>query len=112
MTPACSSDYRTSLTVTIASSRWKGPGMFRTTLALTFVLALASAAQAADDKDAACTKGQQGIAERAKTFHGDDMIAKLIAADIERARREQGEGDPDECLEALEHADKLLKGEY
>ena len=86
--------------------------MFRTTLALTIVVALASTAQAADDKNAACTKGQRDIAERAKTFHGDDIIAKLIAADIERARREQAEGDPDECLEALEHAGKLLKGEY
>lgn len=81
-------------------------------VALIVTLGLIPAAYAAADDDAACTKGQQEVAERAKSFHGDEMTVKLIAADIDRAKREQAEGDSDECLEALDHARKLMKGQY
>ncbi len=86
--------------------------MIRFSLALILLSLSAAAVHAADGKDDACLKGQQAIAERAKTFHGDSQIAALIAADLHRAKQEQTEGDTDECLEALDHADKLLRGDY
>jgi len=39
-------------------------------------------------------------------------IKDLAAFDLRRARQELGEGDEDECREAVEHARKLLRGEY
>ena len=76
------------------------------------VLALSAPAMAEDSDDASCTKGQQEIAAKAADFHGETMIRQLIDADLTRAKREQAEGDADECLEALDHAGKLLRGEY
>jgi hypothetical protein len=72
----------------------------------------AAAAASSDQDDAACTKGQTELAVKAKDFRGEDMIKQLIFADLQRAKREQAEGDPEECLEAIEHAGKLLRGEY
>jgi hypothetical protein len=60
----------------------------------------------------ACTDGQMEMAVKAKEFQGEPRIKQLIDADLKRARREQAEGDTDECLEALEHAGKLIKGDY
>lgn len=39
---------------------------------------------------------------------GDARVKRMAQFDVERARREAGEGDDDECQEAVEHADKLL----
>ncbi len=39
-------------------------------------------------------------------------IKELLAVDLKRARQELTEGDEDECHEAVEHARKLLRGEY
>lgn len=36
---------------------------------------------------------------------------ELLAFDLKRAQRELGEGDEDECQEAVDHARKLLRGE-
>ena len=38
-------------------------------------------------------------------------IKELLAFDLKRARQELTEGDEDECHEAVEHAQKLLRGE-
>ena len=41
----------------------------------------------------------------------DDHTKQLLEFDLKRARQELGEGDEDECHEAVEHAQKLLRGE-
>jgi 1,4-dihydroxy-2-naphthoyl-CoA synthase len=61
---------------------------------------------------AACTKGQVEVAQKAADYHGEDRIKRLIEADLQRARREEEEGDADECVEALDHAGKLIRGEF
>ena len=61
---------------------------------------------------AACEKGQVDVAAKATDFHGEEMIKRLILADLDRAKREQYEGDADKCLEALDHARKLIAGDY
>jgi len=69
---------------------------------------LAAAAPAAVHAD--CRSGlaelqpQVGKAEAGRT-------KELLAFDLQRARRELGEGDEAECGEAVEHARKLLRGE-
>lgn len=60
----------------------------------------------------ACTKGQVELARKAANFQGADRIKRLIQADLSRAAKEEAEGDADECLEALDHAAKLLAGQY
>ena len=86
--------------------------MHRLALALILLpLAVASAKAAGGDLDA-CTKGQVEVAKKAADFHGEDRIKQLIAADLERAQQEEAEGDADECNEALEHANKLINGQY
>jgi hypothetical protein len=60
----------------------------------------------------ACMKGQDEVARLAKDFRGEDRIRRLINADLTRAKKEEAEGDADECLEALEHARKLINGQY
>lgn len=74
-------------------------------------LAAAAAKDRGGDFDA-CTKGQTEVARKAADFHGDDRIKRLIAADITRAKKEEAEGDADECIEALDHANKLIAGQY
>ena len=64
----------------------------------------------ADDLDA-CTKRHAELSKKAETFHGDAQIKRLIDADLRRSLQEQAEGDADECMEALDHAAKLLAGE-
>lgn len=73
------------------------------------------AAAAAKDKGGdfdACQKGQVEVAAKAASYQGNDKIRRLIQADLTRAGREEGEGDADECLEALDHARKLIAGQY
>ena len=41
----------------------------------------------------------------------DNHQKQLLEFDLKRARQELGEGDEDECREAVEHANKLLRGE-
>ena len=60
----------------------------------------------------ACQKGQGEVAKRASDYNGDNKIKRLIQADLSRAAREEAEGDADECLEALDHANKLMAGQY
>jgi len=74
------------------------------------LLSLPCAAQQPDD-NTRCTQGRVELSAQAAKFEGEPMIKRLIEADLKRASKEQAEGDADECLEALEHAAKLLKGE-
>ena len=39
-------------------------------------------------------------------------MKRLIEADLSRARKEEAEGDADECIEAMDHANKLIAGQY
>ena len=70
---------------------------------------LASADSAADM--AACTARQPELIKQTAEFKGDPQIKRLIEADLTRAKKEQAEGDGDECVEALDHAAKLLAGD-
>ena len=83
-------------------------------LALCLLLSSSTAAMAENRGGdfQACTQGQVEVAKRAADFQGEEMIKKLIAADLRRARKEEAEGDADECLEALDHAKKLIAGDY
>ncbi len=75
-------------------------------------LLFASPAVAApSDEAATCTARHAEIAKQAATFNGDARIKRLIDADLKRALKEQAEGDNDECIEALDHATKLLAGD-
>jgi hypothetical protein len=60
----------------------------------------------------ACERRQSEIGQQAAQFKGEPRITRLIQADLQRAKKEEAEGDADECLEALDHAAKLLRGEY
>jgi len=71
----------------------------------------ASARDRGGDFDA-CTKGRSEIAKKISDYHGDDKIKRLIEYDLIRAQKEENEGDADECLEALDHARKLIAGQY
>ena len=68
---------------------------------------------AADNTDdlKACHMRQIELQAKARDFKGEDRMRRLIEADLRRASREESEGDGDECLEALDHAVKLLNGE-
>ena len=63
------------------------------------------------DDYAACTTRHAELTKQAATYNGDARIKRLIDADLKRALREQAEGDSDECIEALDHATKLLAGD-
>ncbi len=81
----------------------------RSMITILLLVALPCAAQQTDD-NARCTQRQKELSVRAATFEGEAMIKRLIEADLKRASKEQAEGDADECLEALDHAEKLLDG--
>jgi hypothetical protein len=86
--------------------------MHRLALLLILVpLADAAAKDKGGDFDA-CLKGQIEVTNKASDFHGEARMKRLIEADITRAKKEEAEGDADECLEALDHANKLLAGQY
>ena len=78
----------------------------------TALVLTATPAASAPTEDEVCTTRQSELAKQAETFQGELMIKRLIAADLQRASREQAEGDAEECIEALDHAAKLLAGDY
>ncbi len=82
-----------------------------TAAACLFLLALGTGAHAAGDARQ-CQARQLDIAKQADAYTGDPMLKKLIEADLRRATRELIEGDADECMEALDHATKILNGEF
>lgn len=79
-------------------------------IALSLLLALPALA-APPDEAAACTARHAEIAKRAAAFNGNARTKRLIDADLKRALREQAEGDSGECIQALDHATKLLAGD-
>ncbi len=79
-------------------------------LSLHVLLLLASGSALADDM-ATCKSRHAELTKAAATFQGDPQIKRLIDADLKRALKEQAEGDAEECIEALDHAAKLLAGE-
>lgn len=78
-------------------------------LALVLLTALGTPARA--DDAAVCKTRQVETAQKAAGFQGDARIKRLIDADLRRASKEESEGDADECIEALDHAAKLLAGD-
>ncbi len=81
-------------------------------LAVLGLLLLAFPAVAAPADDAAsCSARHAELSKQAAKFNGDARIKRLIDADLKRALKEQAEGDGDECIEALDHATKLLAGD-
>ncbi len=74
------------------------------------LLAFPAIAAPADDF-AACTTRHAELSKQAAAYNGDARIKRLIDADLKRALQEQAEGDGDECIEALDHATKLLAGD-
>ena len=76
------------------------------------VLALAAplAGQAWADDAATCTARIAELSRKAAEYKGPERMRRLIEADLIRASREQAEGDADECMEALDHAARLLAG--
>jgi len=86
--------------------------MYRLAILLILVpLAGAATKDRGGDFDA-CEKGQTEVAKKAADFHGEARMKQLIQADLTRSRKEEAEGDADECLEALDHANKLIAGQY
>ncbi len=78
---------------------------------LSLLLLACPAVAALADDSATCTTRHAEISKQAATFNGDARIKRLIDADLKRALKEQAEGDGDECIEALDHATKLLAGD-
>jgi len=83
-------------------------------LALILILLPLAGAHAAGKRGdcAGCEKGQTEAAKQAADFHGEARIKQLIDADLQRSEKELNEGDADECIEALDHARKLIAGQY
>ena len=79
-------------------------------LALSSAPLLAAAADNAEDLKS-CHVRQIELQAKVRDFKGEERMRRLIEADLRRASREESEGDGDECLEALDHATKLLNGE-
>ena len=79
-------------------------------IALSLLLAWPGLAAAAEDS-ASCSVRHAEVTKQAAAFNGDARTKRLIDADLKRALREQAEGDSDECIEALDHAAKLLAGD-
>lgn len=77
---------------------------------IALIMLLLAAGPAWADDAAMCTTRQAELSKQAASFHGDTITQRLIEADLKRALKELGEGDPDECLEALDHAAMLLAG--
>lgn len=84
--------------------------MRRTVFALVIASAPAALAATPDEELASCNTRHAAISKQAASFNGDARTKRLIDADLQRALREQAEGDGDECNEALDHAAKLLAG--
>jgi hypothetical protein len=81
-------------------------------LALVLVLfplpALAAAATTPVVDIASCDARHVELTKKTASFTGEAMMKRLIQADLRRAQKEAAEGDADECMEALDHAAKLL----
>lgn len=79
------------------------------------LLALPVAAHAANsgtpEQLQSCRVRQIELAHKIDAYQGDERMKRLMEADLRRANREETEGDGDECLEALDHAAKLLAGD-
>ncbi len=73
------------------------------------MLCLMAPTARADDMQT-CIVRQTDLAKQAAGFTGNARQKRLIDADLKRAANEQAEGDGDECIEALDHAAKLLAG--
>ena len=58
----------------------------------------------------ACRARDVALTRQADSFTGDAKMKRLIEADLQRAKKEAAEGDAEECMEALDHAAKLLAG--
>jgi hypothetical protein len=80
-------------------------------LFLLLILAAPLADQARADDAATCTSRLAELARKAAEYKGEDRMRRLIEADLRRASKEQAEGDAEECMEALDHAAKLLAGD-
>ncbi len=74
-------------------------------------LAARAAEDVKPDNMQVCRTRQVELGRKAAEFKGDDRMRRLIEADLRRASREETEGDDDECIEALDHAAKLLAGD-
>lgn len=83
--------------------------MRRFMVVLSTLSVFAIPAYAADDM-ATCSARHAELSKKAAAFNGETRMKRLIDADLKRAMKEQAEGDADECLEALDHATKLLNG--
>jgi len=79
-------------------------------LVLSLLLFTVPAAASPAEDLATCSTRQAELSRQAATFNGDGQIKRLIDANLKRALKEQAEGDGDECIEALDHATKLLAG--
>jgi hypothetical protein len=78
-------------------------------LLVTIILVGSAGAASAGDNVAACQARQAEMSKKVDACRGEAMTKRIMQADLERATRELIEGDADECMEALDHADKLLK---
>jgi hypothetical protein len=72
------------------------------------MLVLAAGAARAEDDLAACSARYAELSKQAAAYTGDAHTKRFIDRALKRALREQAEGDADECIEALDHAAKLL----
>ena len=86
--------------------------MHRLVLVLGVLVSTGALAAGAGGDLNSCAKGRVEVARQAADFHGEDRIKQLINADLTRAQKELNEGDADECIEALDHARKLIAGQY
>ena len=75
------------------------------------LLGTLSGAAFAGDTVEACQARHADLSKRVADYKGESMMKRIIQADLDRANRELIEGDADECMEALDHATKLLNGE-
>ncbi len=85
----------------------------RVLIAALLTMSSVGAARAANDAEQAkaCQTRQGELSKQAETYNGEPMMKRLIQADLQRATKELIEGDADECMEALDHATKLLSGQ-
>ena len=79
-------------------------------LALSLVFLSVAALPSRAEDVAACRARDVVMTRQADTFTGDAKLKRLIDADLKRAKKEAAEGDAEECMEALDHAAKLLAG--
>ena len=79
-------------------------------VALSLIILSATVLPSFAEDVAACSARADAMNQKAENFTGDAKMKRLIVADLKRAKREAAEGDADECIEALEHANKLLAG--